>query len=130
MLGLDIATLDRLNEDELAWEGHVLQFRDYHRLWQRQGVLPLVRKIIHDFDVAQRLLQSGPAHESSNGMKRKALGAQEARHNVGLGELTSTEQHSDSPVQTFVDGERLLTDLLHLGELLQHASQELDGNTR
>ncbi|MGR2739284.1 UvrD-helicase domain-containing protein [Billgrantia sp. Q4P2] len=127
VLGLDIATLDKLNEDELAWESRVLQFRDYHRLWQRQGVLPLVRKIIHDFDVAQRLLQSGPAHESSNGMKRKALGAQEARHNVGLGELTSTEQHSDSPVQTFVDGERVLTDLLHLGELLQHASQELDG---
>ncbi|WP_104203918.1 UvrD-helicase domain-containing protein [Billgrantia saliphila] len=127
VLGLDIATLDRLNEDELAWESRVLQFRDYHRLWQRQGVLPLVRKIIHDFEVATRLLNSGPAHESSNGMKRKALGAQEARHNVGLGELTSTEQRSDSPVQTFVDGERVLTDLLHLGELLQHASQELDG---
>ncbi|WP_111413565.1 exodeoxyribonuclease V subunit beta [Billgrantia lactosivorans] len=87
VLGLDIATLDRLNEDELAWEGRVLQFRDYHRLWQRQGVLPLVRKIIHDFDVAQRLLAGGPASE----------------------------------------GERFLTDLLHLGELLQHASQELDG---
>ncbi|MEQ4538716.1 MAG: exodeoxyribonuclease V subunit beta [Billgrantia sp.] len=87
VLGLDIATLDRLNEDELAWEGRVLQFRDYHRLWQRQGVLPLVRKVIHDFDVAQRLLASGPASE----------------------------------------GERFLTDLLHLGELLQHASQELDG---
>ncbi len=87
VLGLDIATLDRLNEDELAWEGRVLQFRDYHRLWQRQGVLPLVRKIIHDFDVAQRLLAWGPAS----------------------------------------DGERALTDLLHLGELLQHASQELDG---
>ncbi len=87
VLGLDIATLDKLNEDELAWEGRVLQFRDYHRLWQRQGVLPLVRKIIHDFNVATRLLAWGPAS----------------------------------------DGERALTDLLHLGELLQHASQELDG---
>ncbi|MGQ4879327.1 exodeoxyribonuclease V subunit beta [Billgrantia sp. LNSP4103-1] len=87
VLGLDIATLDHLNEDELAWEGRVMQFRDYHRLWQRQGVLPLVRSILHDFDVAQRLLASGPASE----------------------------------------GERFLTDLLHLGELLQHASQELDG---
>ncbi|APX94190.1 exodeoxyribonuclease V subunit beta [Halomonas sp. 1513] len=87
VLGLDIAMLDKLNEDELAWESRVLQFRDYHRLWQRQGVLPLVRKIIHDFDVATRLLAWGPAS----------------------------------------DGERALTDLLHLGELLQHASQELDG---
>lgn len=87
VLGLDIATLDRLNEDELAWEARVMQFRDYHRLWQRQGVLPLVRRMINDFGIATRLLAGGPASE----------------------------------------GERALTDLLHLGELLQQASQELDG---
>ncbi|PMR72814.1 exodeoxyribonuclease V subunit beta [Billgrantia endophytica] len=87
VLGLDIATLNHLNEDELAWESRVMQFRDYHRLWQRQGVLPLVRRLINDFAIATQLLASGPASE----------------------------------------GERLLTDLLHLGELLQHASQELDG---
>ncbi|MFC3285990.1 exodeoxyribonuclease V subunit beta [Litchfieldella rifensis] len=87
VLGLDIATLDRLNEDELAWEARVMQFRDYHRLWQNQGVLPLVRRLINDFGVATRLLAAGPASE----------------------------------------GERWLTDLLHLGELLQQASQELDG---
>ncbi|MBS9403566.1 exodeoxyribonuclease V subunit beta [Halomonas sp. TRM85114] len=86
-LGLDIATLSALNEDELAWEGRVMQFRDYHRLWQTQGVLPLVRRLINDFGIATRLLEGGPASE----------------------------------------GERWLTDLLHLGELLQHASQELDG---
>ncbi|EPC02131.1 hypothetical protein L861_05070, partial [Litchfieldella anticariensis FP35 = DSM 16096] len=87
VLGLDIATLDKLNEDELAWEARVMQFRDYHRLWQGQGVLPLVRRLINDFGIATRLLAAGPAS----------------------------------------DGERALTDLLHLGELLQQASQELDG---
>ncbi|MBD3896448.1 exodeoxyribonuclease V subunit beta [Halomonas sp. ML-15] len=86
-LGLDIADLDKLNADELAWEGRVMQFRDYHKLWQRQGVLPLVRRLINDFGIATRLLAGGPASE----------------------------------------GERSLTDLLHLGELLQQASQELDG---
>ncbi|WP_355661644.1 exodeoxyribonuclease V subunit beta [Halomonas salifodinae] len=86
-LGLDLAALDRLQQDELAWEARVLQFRDYHRLWQRQGALPLLRRLMNDFEVPGRLLAGGPASE----------------------------------------GERYLTDLLHLGELLQHASQELDG---
>ncbi|MEA3252257.1 MAG: exodeoxyribonuclease V subunit beta [Pseudomonadota bacterium] len=90
-LGLSIAELNDLGSsqghDELAWEGRVMQFRDYHRLWRNQGVLPLVRRLINDFEIATRLLEGGPASE----------------------------------------GERLLTDLLHLGELLQQASQELDG---
>ncbi|MBF8221953.1 exodeoxyribonuclease V subunit beta [Halomonas sp. 328] len=86
-LGLDLAALDRLQQDELAWEARVLQFRDYRRLWQRQGVLPLLRRLMNDFEVPGRLLAGGPSSE----------------------------------------GERWLTDLLHLGELLQHASQELDG---
>lgn len=85
-LGLDLAALDHLNRDELAWEQRVEQFGHYHRLWQRQGVLPLIRRLMVDFDVPARL----------------------------LGE--------------FDDGERLLTDLLHLGELLQQASTELDGD--
>ncbi len=86
-LGLSLAELNDLNDDELAWEGRVMQFRDYHRLWRNQGVLPLVRRLINDFEIATRLLEGGPASQ----------------------------------------GERLLTDLLHLGELLQQASQELDG---
>ncbi len=85
VLGLSLEELDHLNQSELAWEARVEQFSDYHRLWQRQGVLPLVRRLMVDFDIAARL----------------------------LGE--------------FAEGERLLTDLLHLGEMLQHASQELDG---
>ncbi|MGE6606377.1 exodeoxyribonuclease V subunit beta [Halomonas sp. NPDC076908] len=85
VLGLSLEELDHLNQSELAWEARVEQFSEYHRLWQRQGVLPLVRRLMVDFDIAARL----------------------------LGE--------------FAEGERLLTDLLHLGEMLQHASQELDG---
>lgn len=85
VLGLSLADLDHLQQNELAWEERVEQFSRYHRLWQRQGVLPLVRRIMVDFDIPARLLAE------------------------------------------FEEGERLLTDLLHLGELLQQASAELDG---
>ncbi|GED46801.1 RecBCD enzyme subunit RecB [Vreelandella aquamarina] len=85
VLGLSLAELDHLQQNELAWEARVEQFSHYHRLWQRQGVLPLVRRMMVDFDIPARLLAE------------------------------------------FEEGERLLTDLLHLGELLQQASAELDG---
>ena len=85
VLGLSLAELDYLQQNELAWEERVEQFSHYHRLWQRQGVLPLVRRMMVDFDIPARLLAE------------------------------------------FEEGERLLTDLLHLGELLQQASAELDG---
>ncbi|MFB9147146.1 exodeoxyribonuclease V subunit beta [Halomonas alkalicola] len=83
-VGLSLAELDALQHDELAWEARVLQFRGYHRQWQRQGVLPMLHRLLADFAVPTRLLRSP-------------------------------------------SGERHLTDLLHLGELLQQASAELDG---
>lgn len=85
LLGLDWATLDQLNRDEVAWEARVLQFRAYRECWQRQGVLPMLRRLLNDFRVPARLLAAGGT------------------------------------------GERSLTDLLHLAELLQQASTLLDG---
>ncbi|MDM0012469.1 exodeoxyribonuclease V subunit beta [Variovorax sp. J22P168] len=82
-LALDWVELDRLNHDELQWESRVLQFRRYQQTWRRQGVLPMVRHLLNDFGVPQRLLAAGD--------------------------------------------ERALTDLLHLAELLQQASAQLDG---
>jgi len=58
-LALRWDALDRLGHDELAWEERVLQFRDYHRLWQQQGVLPMLRRLMHDHDVPRRLLAQG-----------------------------------------------------------------------
>tara|TARA_B100000700_G_scaffold255843_1_gene288804 strand:- start:6104 stop:10276 length:4173 start_codon:yes stop_codon:yes gene_type:complete len=87
-LGLSLSELDALNggpqQDELAWEARVMQFRDYHRQWQRRGVLPMLHRLLADFAVPGRLL-------------------------------------------AVPEGERRLTDLLHLGELLQEASTEIDG---
>ncbi|MBM3114601.1 exodeoxyribonuclease V subunit beta [Jeongeupia naejangsanensis] len=82
-LGLAWDVLDRLNHDEQAWENRVMQFRAYRACWRKQGVLPMLRRLLNDFDVPLRLLGK--------------------------------------------DDERALTDLLHLAEMLQQASTQLDG---
>lgn len=81
---LPLSELERINQDELLWEKRVLQFQGYLESWHKQGVLPMLRKIMHDFQLPQRLVQRA-------------------------------------------NGERALTNLLHLAELLQHAARELDG---
>ena len=83
-LGQSLAELHRLTVDELAWEARVEQFRSYRSLWQSRGVLPMLRRLLHDFEVPRRLRASA-------------------------------------------EGERGLTNLLHLSELLQQAASELDG---
>jgi len=91
-LNLGWNELERSRVDELAWEDRVLQFRAYRNIWQGQGVLPMLRHLLNDFEVPERLL---------------------ARDWRG-GDGAST-------------GERVLTDLLHLAELLQQASVLLEG---
>ncbi|MYM70499.1 exodeoxyribonuclease V subunit beta [Pseudoduganella sp. FT55W] len=82
--GLPLAELARLSSDELAWEERVEQLKALHVIWQRQGVLAMLRRFIHELQLpAALLLQAG--------------------------------------------GERRLTNLLHLAELLQSASRQLDG---
>ena len=83
-LNLSLAALDRLNQDERVWEDWVMRFRRYRDIWQRQGVLPMLRHLLHDFQLPRTLIRRG-------------------------------------------DGERVLTNLLHLAELLQQAAGELDG---
>ncbi len=59
LLALDWAALDALNHDALGWEQRVLQFRRYQQMWRRQGVLPMLRHLLQDFGVPQRLLVAG-----------------------------------------------------------------------
>ncbi len=58
-LGLSWHELDRLNQDELHWEARMLRFRDYLQCWRRQGVLPMLRRLLADFGVPARLLERG-----------------------------------------------------------------------
>lgn len=55
-LALPLSELERLNLDELAWEQRVMQFREYRRVWRTQGVLPMLRRLLHDFKLPQRLM--------------------------------------------------------------------------
>ena len=85
LFGLTAAQLDALNNDEIAWEREVNQFKDSRDVWAKRGVMPMLRQILS----RQRLAQQWLAEE---------------------------------------EGERRLTDVLHLGELLQEASQILDSD--
>ncbi|KND60503.1 Exodeoxyribonuclease V beta chain [Candidatus Burkholderia verschuerenii] len=93
-LGLSFTELDALFCDEARWEACVLQFRGYRECWRRQGVLPMLRRLLNDFHVPARLLK-----------------------------LNAPSRASDENT----DGERVLTDLLHLAELLQQASTLIEG---
>jgi len=79
-----VAELEQLNHDEDKAEQLVDQFAGYQKLWLRYGVLPMIRRLIADYQIAEMMQQQS-------------------------------------------DGERRLTDLLHLAELLQQASMALDG---
>ncbi|KAE9646786.1 exodeoxyribonuclease V subunit beta [Pseudomonas sp. PB103] len=55
-LNLPLVELERLNQDERVWETRVMQFRGYRELWRKQGVLPMLRRLLHDFHLPQRLI--------------------------------------------------------------------------
>ncbi len=83
-LSWNYAELARLQQDEWFFALWQDKFIEFSKLWRSQGVLPLVRRLLQDFDLVSRFA----------GKK---------------------------------DGERQLTDLLHLAELLQQASRGLEG---
>ena len=55
-LDLPLIELERLNQDELAWEQRVMQFRGYRETWRKQGVLAMLRRLLHDFELPQALI--------------------------------------------------------------------------
>ncbi|AFP85056.1 exodeoxyribonuclease V subunit beta [secondary endosymbiont of Ctenarytaina eucalypti] len=83
LLGLNAAALDVLNNDEDRWEKWFEEFSRYRERWKKHGVLPMLRQILINYRLAERLLASER-------------------------------------------GERRLTDVLHIGELLQEASMKLE----
>ncbi|MFL1456896.1 exodeoxyribonuclease V subunit beta [Marinobacter sp. GN3S48] len=83
-LGQSWQAMNLLLTDEIALEREIERFMGYQQQWQKQGVLPMLRSFLMDFQVPGRLLQRA-------------------------------------------DGERRLTDILHIAELLQQDSLQLDG---
>ncbi len=83
LLDCPLGRLDKLNEDSGQWELEVERFRHYREMWQRRGVLTMLRALFRDFGVARNLAARG--------------------------------------------GERILTNILQLSELLQAAAGSLEG---
>lgn len=61
-LGISLSRLDEVNNDELGWETYHDRFFNYRNVWRRTGVLPMLRLLIHEFGIAERLL-AGPRGE-------------------------------------------------------------------
>jgi len=80
VFGMTGEDLQQLRNDEAAWAERMLAFRDYHDLWQRQGVMAMVRSMMEREAAMPRLME-------------------------------------------YRDGERRNTNLLHLSEVLHHASE-------
>ncbi len=83
-IGLSLPELLQIASDEPTLEQHLLLMADLQQVWQRQGVLAMLRQTLHRLALPLRW-------------------------------------------QALPGGERRLTNLLHLAELLQSASARLDG---
>lgn len=86
LLGLEMSELLQLANDDAVFDARCATLAELQRVWQGQGVLPMLRRALHVFQLPARWL-------SDDG------------------------------------GERRLTNVLHLAELLQTASATLEGET-
>ena len=84
MIGLSLAALSVLANDDAAFEARVEQLRQLKSVWLRQGVLPMLRQTLHLLELPARWLAAP-------------------------------------------EGERKLTNVLHLAELLQSAAAHVEG---
>ena len=86
-LCLSLTEIEQVFNAEEAWDIWVERFNAWRVIWQRQGFLPMLYKMVHEQDIGRRMQAEGDT------------------------------------------AERRLTNLLHLGELLQSASLSLQGET-
>ncbi|MCC6077194.1 exodeoxyribonuclease V subunit beta [Pseudomonas sp. GCM10022188] len=103
-LDLALAELEQLNQDERIWEQRVMQFRAYRQRWQRQGVLPMLRQLLHDFELPQRLMARVDGERSLTNLL----------HLAELLQMAAAE----------LDGEQAL--IRHLAELLAGEAEAAD----
>ena len=83
MMGLNARDIDMLNGNENAWDRVVDEFVGYRQIWQKRGVMPMLRALMSARQIAENLLATA-------------------------------------------GGERRLTDILHISELLQEAASQLE----
>jgi exodeoxyribonuclease V beta subunit len=56
VMGMDGSAIQALAEQEDAWEQRILDFREYHRIWEEQGFIPMFRRLLTREKVRVRLL--------------------------------------------------------------------------
>nr|WP_160142528.1 exodeoxyribonuclease V subunit beta [secondary endosymbiont of Heteropsylla cubana] len=83
LLSVDFSVIDALNQDQDLFEAIVEEFDGYHHYWKKNGVFPMLRKIIINYRIGK---------------------------NIDLNKGSTCR----------------LADILHLGELLQEASLNID----
>lgn len=83
MMGLNARDIEMLNDNENAWDRVVEEFVGYRQIWQKRGVMPMLRALMSARKIAENLLATA-------------------------------------------GGERRLTDILHISELLQEAASQLE----
>lgn len=96
-VGLSVAELLHLAADDEAFDVRAEQLRQLQAIWQNQGVLAMLRQTLHVLGLPARWL-AGAGGDAG-------------------------QAATSGPA----DGERRLTNVLHLAELLQTASAQLDG---
>ncbi|KPF92543.1 exodeoxyribonuclease V subunit beta, partial [beta proteobacterium AAP121] len=97
LLALPLPELLHLAHDDSAFDARCATLAELQRVWQQQGVLAMLRRALHAFALPARWLAG--------------VGA-----GAGAGALPDT-----------TSGERRLTNVLHLAELLQAASSTVEG---
>ncbi|RDI29128.1 DNA helicase/exodeoxyribonuclease V beta subunit [Pseudacidovorax intermedius] len=116
-LGLPLAGLARLEEDELAWEETALRWQSFNACWLRHGVLPMVHALLHAYDLPARWLAASA----------DAPPAMPPAAPDGLAP-DLPDALVDAPAgAAALGGERRLTNMLHLAEWLQRRAVDLDG---
>ncbi|TDF81989.1 exodeoxyribonuclease V subunit beta [Pseudomonas sp. H9] len=100
-LNLPLSALEQLNQNERVWERWVMQFRQYRLIWRSQGVLPMLRRLLHDFELPQVLISRSDGERVLTNLLHLAELLQQAA--------------------TELDGEQAL--IRHLGEHLANAGQ-------
>ena len=107
--GMAWPELEALFQNEQAWDDLTDRFHSWQKIWQRQGFLPMLHHLLHDQSIPARLLNQGGGHSTDSAVNTDNTGKPDRTVNQGY------------------NGERQLTNLLHLGDLLQAASLGLQG---
>ena len=129
MAGIPLSRLAMMAVDDRAWEACAEQLKELHFIWQRQGVLAMLRRLIHELGLPARLLhQTGGERALTNFLHLAEICQRASEHLDGeqalIRWLTGQIDHEDG------DGEETVLRLESDAELVKvctvHKSKGLE----